>query len=248
MKKILLAGLLLPALCCAASAVEDAASAPAKQEPAREIKTPASAAPEADIRLTSSAVLAKLSEWDNKLETLKLSFSQTVAFGDTGIVNKITGSLLYMKPDKLRVEHLTPERQTVYTDRKVIWIYKPQDNQAVKTLWGDWLRQQSGTFAGITDFGAYGSLGAEHDVKISAPEKSKTVEAVFTPKKNPKSYTLTLVLSREDFFPSAVNIRLGSATVDTALSQVEKNAKIADGSFVFAPPSGAEVLDLTGGQ
>jgi len=74
----------------------------------------------------------------------------------------------------------------------------------------------------------------------------KTVEAVLAPGKDPKSYELKLILSREDFFPERVLLKIGSTTVDTKIYGVEKNGKIPAEAFDFKPPKGTDVLELDG--
>ena len=43
----------------------------------------------------------------------------------------------------------------IVTDKTDIWIYKPADNQVVKTAWDAWRRTQDQNFSGILDFGNY---------------------------------------------------------------------------------------------
>ena len=236
----------LAALCAATAKAADAPAA-AEQAPAaakQEVKTPAAA----PVEITTTTVMEKLSGWDTKLETLKLSFKQDISFGDTGIASKIVGTVAYQKPNKLRIEHTAPQRQVVYTDKRIIWIYKPQDAQVVKARWEDWLQQQSGAFAGITDFGGYTKLLDTHTLKVSEQEKAGTVTATFTPKKDPKAYELKLVLSREDFFPVAIWLKIDSTIVDTKLEKIEKNVKIPEAELEFTPPQGVTVLELTGNK
>ncbi|MFA5161213.1 MAG: outer-membrane lipoprotein carrier protein LolA [Elusimicrobiales bacterium] len=200
----------------------------------------------AQTDISTSAVAAGLASWDKKLDTLEFSFSQLITFGDSGITSKISGAVKFNKEGKLRIDHFSPQPQEVYTDKKTIWIYKPRQAQAVRARWDDWVKQQSGSLSGITDFGAYGPLLASHKMTVSASKDGKTVEAALTPVKNPKSYELKLVLSREDFFPERVFLTLGSTSVDTKISDVRKNGKIPPEAFEFKPPKGTDVLELDG--
>jgi outer membrane lipoprotein-sorting protein len=259
------------ALCAGMAAADDAVVTPATQtnaaaQPAAAATTPAAAPaatpaaapvaapspavqPEsAPVEITTTTVMAKLAEWDKKLETLKLSFTQDISFGNTGVTSKISGNVTYQKPDKLRIEHVSPQKQLVYTDKHVIWIYKPQDAQVVKARWEDWLRQQSGAFAGITDFGSYSKLLETHNLEVTKQKKAGTVTAVFTPKKDPKAYELKLVLSAKDFFPVAILLKLDTTTVNTRLENIERNGKLPDGALDFVPPQGVTVLELDGNK
>jgi len=74
---------------------------------------------------TAQEAVKLLTQWDNKLESLKADFKQTVNFTEAGLSQNMEGRIHYLKPDNLRIEHSLPARQIVYTDKKNIWIYKP---------------------------------------------------------------------------------------------------------------------------
>ena len=208
---------------------------------AAEIKV-STAAPE--ILLTRDNVIKKLREWDKNLESLTCGFSQEITFGEAGITNKITGKIHYLRPNKLRIEHISPQKQIVYTDKKTIWIYKPQDKQAVKTLWDGWIKQQSAAFSGITDFGSYALIIDKHDITVSESKTAGLIDVRFAPRQNPKLYTLTLSLSRRDFFPVSIKLSVGKTDAVTKLENIEKNGKIPEELFDFKPAKEISIIEL----
>lgn len=233
----------LIAALCAATAAFAQDKAPAAKAKKDKAATAVEASAQVPDPLTSDYVLGRLMQWDKRLETLQCNFTQEVLFGDTGMKQTITGRVHFLKPSYLRIEHIKPQRQIVYTDKKNIWIYKPEDSQAIRTKWEDWIKQQSTTFYGIADIGGYEKIAKSHRVALSAPEGKNYVELVFTPK-DKQTYVLTLHLAKDDFFPTGIKFTIGKTEVTTTLEQVERNGKIPAELFNFVPPKGVQVMEL----
>ncbi|MBI4351517.1 MAG: outer membrane lipoprotein carrier protein LolA [Elusimicrobia bacterium] len=254
MNKILTAALLL-ALALGAAAQQKPApkktAQPVKKETAQPAKKPAAAptaarpAAAADKKATDPAaeIMEGLKAWDAKLETLKADFTQEVNFTEAGLKQSIQGSLRYVKPNLLRIEHTRPASQLVVTDKTDIWIYKPADNQAVRTSWDAWRRTQDQNFSGILDFGNYSSLAARNAVLVTPSADGGPVTVVFTPRSG-AGYTLTLKLSPQDYFPVGAELSVDGTIISTRLTAVEKNSSVDKEIFKFSPPKGVEVLEF----
>ena len=202
-------------------------------------KAAAAAAPKPD---PAAAIVEKLKAWDAKLETLKADFTQEVNFKEAGLKQSVEGSLQYVKPNYLRIEHLKPARQLVVTDKNDIWIYKADDKQVVRTTWEAWRRTQDQNFSGILDFGNYASLAEKNAVTVEG-EKNGVVTVVFTPRTG-TGYTLKLRLSTTDYFPVEAELNVEDTVITTHLINTEKNGSIDKAVFNFKPPSGVEILEL----
>lgn len=252
MNKILSLTLLL-ALASAAAAQQK--PAPAKKAPAPAKKTEAVSASTAAPRALppqaqaapqedrAAAVIEKLKAWDDRLETLRASFTQEVNFKEAGLKQSIEGTLAYVKPNLLRIEHEKPARQIVVTDKKDIWIYKPEDKQVVRTAWEAWRRTQDQNFSGILDFGNYSALTARNSAKVSGGDDGKPYVVTFTPRSG-AAYALTLTLSATDYFPLAAELQVESTVISTRLNSAEKNGQVDRAIFKFAPPKGVETLEF----
>jgi len=244
-----LAIVLCLALPAAAQKAHDtkAAGQPAKkpQAVAMSAKTPATAAAPVVNEAAERAkkVLEQLEAWDARLETLKAYFIQEVNFREAGLKQSVEGSLHYVKPNFLRMEHSKPARQLVVTDKTDIWIYKPGDNQVVRTTWDAWRKTQDQNFSGILDFGNYSSLAAKNNAAVTEGEKDGLITLVLTPRTG-SGYALTLRLSATDYFPVEAELDVDSTVITTRLLKTEKNVSIAKELFKFSPPKGAEVLEL----
>jgi len=203
------------------------------------------AAAESEEAKLKDAVIAGLKDWDAKLLTLRTRFTQEVDFSDAGLKQHVEGVLSYMKPDLLKIEHIKPARQLVYTDKKELWVYKPEDSQAVRTSWDAWKKNQSSNFSGIMDFGNYAALTEKNNVKVAKDTASPYyITMVLTGKNNPGLYTLTLALSSTDYFPAEAALTVENTTIRTRLENPEKNASLDKALFRFIPPKGTEVLEF----
>jgi outer membrane lipoprotein carrier protein len=213
-----------------------AAAQPDAAAPAKESSDPKPADP-------AAVVMEKLKAWDARLETLKAQFTQEVNFTEAGLKQSIEGTLSYAKPNLLRIEHLKPSRQLVVTDKKDIWIYKPEDKQAVRTQWDSWRRTQDQNFSGILDFGNYAALAARNEVRVSGGIDGAPTVVTFIPRSG-KGYSLALTLSAEDYFPTGAELTVDGTIISTRLSAVEKNGKMDKTIFSFKPPKGTEILEF----
>jgi len=250
MNKLLTVSLLL-ALASGVSAQQKPAAKkaaqPAKKAPAVAVSTRSAAAQAAEKKEAdpSAEIIEKLKAWDAKLETLKADFTQEVNFTEAGLKQTVEGSLRYVKPNLLRIEHAKPSRQIVVTDKTDIWIYKPADNQVVRTAWDSWRRTQDQNFSGILDFGNYSSLAAKNSTAVTPSKDGGPVTIVFTPRSG-AGYALTLKLSPQDYFPVEAELSVDGTVIRTRLTSAEKNADIDKEIFKFSPPKGVEILEFKG--
>jgi chaperone LolA len=198
-----------------------------------------------ETQKTSIDIVKAFTDWDNNLRTLSCSFTQTITFTEADITNVITGSIKYKKPNHLRLEHISPYKQVVYTDKQTIQIYKPADNQVILARWSDWLNQQkSQAYFGLLDFGHYSSILKGHNITTFPAKNGQEPKLVLTPKDNPKQYALTIFLDKRDFFPTRLVLVTEGTKVFTILGDISKNEKMDDKIFTFNPPEGVEELRL----
>jgi len=47
------------------------------------------------------------------------------------ITDSASGKAFFKRPDKMRWEYETPDRQTIITNGNTLWIYRPEDNQVM---------------------------------------------------------------------------------------------------------------------
>ncbi len=192
-------------------------------------------------KLDLETIIKKLKKWDAKLNTLQTDFSQEIKFKEAGLKKELQGAVSYLKPNYLKIEHTAPEKQPIVTDKKIIWIFKPADNQVIKTSWDRWFKIQNGQFSGILDFGNYSKLIEKNNVALKSADPSR-ISIALTSKKNPSLYTLTLKLSSTDYFPINAILDLDETIIITSLINTKKNTDISKEDFKFTPPKSAEII------
>jgi outer membrane lipoprotein carrier protein len=201
--------------------------------------------------ITVPLVLERFERFDRDLRTLSASFRQAVHSEDTGQVQAVSGTLAYGKKDRLRIEHKTPEVQTLVCDGSKVWVWRPANGQVIRTKLDEWKRSQP-LAQGLLDFGNYADLLKRYDVTIatvSAPaaDGHRSLALELKPRMAPGSggdFLLTLRLSTRDFFPYESELRVGSVSARTTFSEVRFNPELPQTQFRFTPPAGADVLDF----
>lgn len=188
----------------------------------------------------AACAMEKLKEWDEKLHSLKSRFVQTVYFKEAGIRKTMEGRLWYKKPDMLRIDHTGKPAQRMITDKKNLWIYKPDDKQVVKASWEKWKKMKNYDFSGLLDFGDYSKILEKNEAAFSSSPAAITL--TLTPKSGSKSYTLALTLSPTDYFPRGAALSLKDTEINIRFENPEKNAEIPGEIFEFKPPRGCEVI------
>lgn len=246
MNPVLLAAVLaLPS----SAADKPPAKAPPKAKPAA---APAVAASTAAFAWTSTAplsvaaVLAHYEAMDAALVSLSARFEQQMTMRETGVTSRVSGTLAYKKPERLRIEHDRPERQVVVADGKDIWIHRVERKQVVQAALADW-KKADPAVGNLMEFGSYARLLKAYDVALDTAAAPAAL--VLTPKAAPggssaaaRDLTLRLTLSGATLFPEATELAVGSLNVRTAFSAVAFNPVLDDQPFVFTPPADADVF------
>lgn len=191
---------------------------------------------------TAESVIARLKALDESIGTLQCSFKQSLVMADTGLTQDAEGKVYYKKPDGLRLEYSKPRRQVAVSDKKDIWIHQLDENQVIRANWEDWKKTQFNV-TGLLDFGSYATILDKHVVEVE-DKAGQPLRLTLRPK-DKAQYVLTLVLGRDDGFPSEWTLVLDKMTVKTELTDVKRNLELADGLFHFTPPPDVPVINFT---
>jgi len=201
--------------------------------------------------ITVPLVLGRFERFDRDMRTLSAAFRQSVHSDDTGQTQVVSGTLDYGKKDRLRVEHRTPEAQTLVCDGSRVWVWRPADGQVIRAKLDEWKRSQP-LAQGLLDFGNYAELLKRYDVTLSsvsapAADGYRSLALDLAPRSasgQKGEFVLTLRLSTRDFFPFESELRVGSVSARTVFTDVRFNPDLPQTQFQFTPPAGADVLDF----
>ncbi len=205
--------------------------------PAASSATAGSTAP-----LTLEDVVAGLKRLDETVTSLQCGFKQSLTMSDTDVTQESAGRLMYLKPDRIRLEYDKPRKQVTVSDKKDIWIHQIEDNQVIKASWDDWKRTQYNV-TGLLDFGNYATILDKHKAELDAPP-GKPARLTLRPK-DKGTYVLTLVLSPKDLFPLEWSLQLDRMKVRTELYDVRRNGDLPASMFDFKPPKDAAVINFS---
>ena len=190
--------------------------------------------------LTLERVLAHFELYDTKLESLSAHFTQSLTMTGTGLTSSIEGTVQYLKPERLRIEHIRPEVQTVVTDGTEIWLHRHSLGQVIQSSLADW-KEADPALKNLLHFGSYAKMMRNYQVVLDTAGARPAL--VLTPKEvSDTSFELRLSLARENLFPDTTELAVGSMRVRTQLDGVVLNPELDENTFHFTPPPGADVF------
>ncbi|MFA6093244.1 MAG: outer membrane lipoprotein carrier protein LolA [Elusimicrobiota bacterium] len=190
--------------------------------------------------LTLEAVVEHLKLYDKDLRSLSARFQQTVSLAQ-GLPPRTTeGTLEYLKPERLRIEHLRPEQQTLISDGKDLWVYRRSMNQALQTALQD-AKRSDPALAHLLQVGDYSRWISAYSLALDASADGPVL--TMRPKNNAQgSFLLKMTLSQAELFPQTLEFRSGDTMIRTRLLDIRFNPELQERSFRFTPPAGAEVF------
>lgn len=192
--------------------------------------------------LTLEQVIERLERHDRELTSLSARFEQRLVVEDTGMSSVVAGTVDFLKPERLRVEHTRPEPQTVVVDGRDIWIHRPSRDQVIQSSLEDW-RKADPMINGLLQFGGYAKLLKAYDAALDSSGPRPVLR--LTPKKRRKGqadFSLALTLSPSTYLPEATELLAEGMRVTTELKDIRINPKLDEGLFTFVPPAGADVF------
>lgn len=201
--------------------------------------------------VTLDLIAERFAEVDGRIKTLSATFKQFVRMDGSDTVQQVEGSVLFKKPDLMRLNHTLPEKQTVVSDGTFLWVYRPSTDQVIKTRLEAWRRKEP-LAKGLLEFGRSADLLKRYAAvvsTVSAPGAGgwRDFVVTLTPKPGEGStdasdFVLTLKGSTKDFFPGEATLRVGRASIRSTFEGVRLNPELPDETFKFSPPPGADVF------
>lgn len=240
-----LTGLLFLLLAAPAFAAGKAPAKPAQKKappapaPAAVAASTAAFAWTSTAPLSVEAVLAHFEAMDAAMVSLKARFTQSLTMAETGVTSRVEGTVAFKKPERLRIEHNLPERQTVVSDGKDIWIHRIARNQVVQSALVDW-KKADPAVSNLMEFGSYSRMLKAYDVSLD----SAAATLVLVPKsgESKRALVLRMTLDPATLFPSATELKVGSLTVRTEFLDAVFNPVLDEKLFAFTPPADADVF------
>ena len=208
-----------------------------------------------ESRLKAEKIISELQKKYDVLDSLQASFEQKNELKSLGRTTTSSGSLLWMKPGKLRMEYVKPEKQVLVSDGRTFWLYTARFRQVM-------VSENAGSGLGATPLlflSGKGNLKKNFHVaveEIGIARRSGGIWKAGQPHRirlEPKSAGAAFRRMWLEVEPENFRI-LALAYIDNIgnkshlrFSNVKENFKIAKEEFQFIVPPNVEVLQMPAG-
>jgi outer membrane lipoprotein carrier protein len=152
------------------------------------------------------------------------------------------GRLIVKRPGKMRWEYLIPDEQTIITDGKSMWIYRPADKQVM-------VGQAPEFFSGGKGAGFLSDIGQirkSFDIQLQKSKSTDHYRLRLLPKSPTADLTeIILLVNRSDFLVQQV-LTYNSYGDETRIqfSEYQFNRNPKDSLFTFVIPDGIDVVQI----
>ncbi len=198
--------------------------------------------------LDSFAIARKLQNTYEKAANLVAEFNQTTSVKFSGRVQEGSGSMIFLRPGRLRWDYIIPDRQVLISDGKSISMYFEKNNQMIVSNARDYLRSD------VTYSFFAGTGNILKDFKIAEPDFENTRENSYLIKLIPKSTHPNVAyihawitdetfllehLQIVDHFDTVTDLYFKNVRID---SDSYEGREITEDLFSFTPPAHTEII------
>jgi len=187
--------------------------------------------------------VARLEQAYESLSDMQAVFSQQSSSGAVPVVQRASGRVYFKKKGKMLWQYETPEEQHIILDGTTLWVYLPDEKQAMKNNFAtipqhivvDLFR---GKMEILKKFKAAYALRAPDDTADQVVLELEPLEpdpmiASLVVRLDPRSYLVE---------QSSLTDALGNRTVLT-FQDIRVDQGLSDSLFEFTPPRGVDVFE-----
>jgi len=148
------------------------------------------------------------------------------------------GTVAFEKPNRMRWDYAKPDEQLIVGDGETLWVYQPEDHQAIKAPLGEAFQATTP----VTFLAGLGRLDRDFEATL-VREDADDWQLRLVPKKDPALGTLELRVRKKDAAIEEARITdpIGTTT-RIAFSNEKRNVTIDPARFRFSPPAGVDVI------
>jgi outer membrane lipoprotein carrier protein len=188
----------------------------------------------------ATALVTRVQKYYDATKSLRAKFDQELTSPTTG-TKKASGEVMLKKPGKMRWDYATPEKKLMVSDGATLWVYEPDDAQAVKQdLKGSTLPAQVSFLVGE------GKLAQEFDASLTKLDNlpAETIALKMVPKTGTAAYRylVFIVDGKSGQVKQTIIYDQQGGTNKLSFSDVQQNKSIDDGKFKFSPPAGTQII------
>ena len=186
--------------------------------------------------LASAAATDALKVFLTQTQTVKARFAQMVLDKNLKPLQQAQGVMQFSRPGKFRWDYQKPYEQVIVGDGSKLWIYDKDLNQVT-------VRKLDRALGSSPAALLSGSNDLERDFKLSNLGMDKGLDWLEALPKNRESVFERVRMGFGKSGLEAMELRdqFGQFTV-IKFADIERNPKLANESFTFTPPKGADVI------
>lgn len=190
--------------------------------------------------LTSDELSSKIEKRYKSFKDISMSFTQITKSEIFSTERKIRGKMYLKNPDKFRIDNPS---QSIVTDGKLLWLFSEKNKQV--TIYK--LKKSKKIFKPhdyIYNFRENYKPQLGEDEKV---DKRTCFKLILTPKKEDLFVThMTLWIDKKNLLVRKLEYQdMNDNWVSLVFDRIKINSDLEDSEFVFIPPEGIEVVDLT---
>jgi outer membrane lipoprotein carrier protein len=193
--------------------------------------------------LTADRVVAHVQRLYDTTKDFSADFEQEYQMKALARSQKSTGRVTYRKPGKIRFEYLQPQSKTFAVDGATLWVFQPQDGQALV----DRCFNADGLTASLVFLGGRGQLHQQFVASLGGGDGNH--HAVRLVPRTPQAMFQSVVLyvDRKTFEVQRSEVEDPSGNTNHFTFQnVQRNKGLKDAEVVFTPPPGVAVNPVPG--
>jgi len=178
-----------------------------------------------------------LREFAREVKTGRAAFTQTVSSPDGARKKTSSGQFEFARPDRFRFEYRKPFAQQIVADGRKVWLYDVDLNQVT-------VRAMSQAL-GATPAALLAGAAMDKDFVLSAAPSQDGldwVQAVPRVKEGASVTSLRIAFRAKTLAALEIVDVFGQRSL-LQFSAVEANPRLADDSFRFVAPKGADVIE-----
>ncbi len=178
-------------------------------------------------------------------KNFRADFRQETAIASVGQGEEAFGSVVFVKPGRMRWEFQSPQRQSIIADGTTLWIYQPDDRQVLKAAF-------NAAFVSTTPVSFLAGVGRiKDDFEVEQDIRGCNTQRIYlklVPKRTQDVGSLTLAVSRPafDIVEAAITDPVGNVTT-LSFSNLQRNVDVPDDEFRFVVPEGVDVVTAPSG-
>ena len=158
------------------------------------------------------------------------------------ITDSASGKAFFKRPDKMRWEYETPDRQTIITNGHTLWIYRPEDNQVMVGKAPSFFEDGKG-FSFLSDME---SVKKKFNILLEDKDEDDTHVLKLLPKEKTFDVSVIYLFVSTKTFEVVKIVTYNSYEDETRIEfkDIVFKQKLDESLFNFNIPQGIEVLHL----